>query len=120
MGVQMEETSQISSSNYTNSESMGEAAIIMIAIGSMLILLCAATIIYGLRRRRHVVGGPNISTAESLRSPTDYMNSLATWDRCQSIDDVFEKKRRSVWTLDIFDNLTSNGTKSNVKTSFAT
>ncbi|GIY37183.1 uncharacterized protein CDAR_558361 [Caerostris darwini] len=95
-------------------ESIGEAAIILISIGSVLVILCAASIIYGLRRRRHILssmgGAPSIAE-DGIQSPTDFMNSLASWDRCHSIDEMLEKRRRSVWTLEILDSYGSNEEK---------
>ncbi|GFV34548.1 hypothetical protein TNCV_1448541 [Trichonephila clavipes] len=50
---QLEESPQIS--QLGNSESIGEAAIILISIGSVLVILCIASVVYGLRRRRHIL-----------------------------------------------------------------
>ncbi|XP_054721771.1 uncharacterized protein LOC129231471 [Uloborus diversus] len=106
MGIQLGEPS--SSSSLANSDTLGEAAIILIAIGSVLIVLCAASIIYGLhRRRRHVaLTTADVSTSgeETAQNPTDFMKSLATWDRCHSMEEILEKRRRSVWTLEVFEN----------------
>lgn len=51
---QMDESPLMSSSGLGSTESIGEAAIVLISIGSILVILCAAAIIYGLRRRRYV------------------------------------------------------------------
>ncbi|CAL1269686.1 unnamed protein product [Larinioides sclopetarius] len=48
--------------------------------------------------------GAPATTEESIHNPTDFMNRLATWDRSHSIDEMLEKRRRSVWTLEIFEN----------------
>ncbi|KAF8785763.1 uncharacterized protein LOC129958601 [Argiope bruennichi] len=102
---QMEESPEMS--DLQSTESIGEAAIILISIGSVLVILCAASIIYGLRRRRHILaslGGAPPAADENIHNPTDFMNKLATWDRSHSIDEILEKRRRSVWTLEIFEN----------------
>ena len=119
MGIHTGDSEGISNSSLGNSESIGEAAIILIAIGSILIILCAASIIYGLHRRRRfgttVTGGVTSLTDETSHNPTDFMKSLATWDRCHSIDEILEKRRRSVWTLEIFENYGSSAIKTENK-----
>lgn len=109
---QIEEAPEIS--QLGSSESIGEAAILLISIGSVLVILCIASIVYGLRRRRHILaslGGAATSTEENVHNPTDFMNKLATWDRCHSMDEMLEKRRRAVWTLEIFENYGSNEEK---------
>lgn len=116
MGIHTSDSDGLSNSKLGNSESMGEAAIIMISIGSIFVILCAATIIYGLHRRRRqgtavTTGGASSLTNDSSPNPTDFMKSLGSWDRCHSIDEILEKRRRSVWTLEFFENYGSSGTK---------
>ncbi|GFS28757.1 uncharacterized protein TNIN_356531 [Trichonephila inaurata madagascariensis] len=109
---QIEESPQVS--QLGSSESIGEAAIILISIGSVLVILCIASVVYGLRRRRHILtslGGAAASTEENVHNPTDFMNKLATWDRCHSMDEMLEKRRRAVWTLEIFENYGANEEK---------
>ncbi|GFV34538.1 hypothetical protein TNCV_1448441 [Trichonephila clavipes] len=48
------------------------------------------------------------SPEENVHNPTDFMNKLATWDRCHSMDEMLEKRRRAVWTLEIFENYGAN------------
>lgn len=120
MGVQAEESSQMSSTMLGGADSTGEGTIAFIVIGSVLVILCAAFIIYGLHRRKrqtHLLPeGKKIHIGEeNPPHPTDFMNSLATWDRCHSIDEVLENRRRSVWTLEIFENYGVNDFKDKSK-----
>ncbi|GFT52604.1 uncharacterized protein NPIL_268321 [Nephila pilipes] len=106
----MKESSEIS--QLGSSESLGEAAIILISIGFVMVILCIASVVYGLRRRRHILASlGGTSTEENVHNPTDFMNKLATWDRCHSMDEMLEKRRRAVWTLEIFENYGSNEEK---------
>ncbi|XP_035209943.1 uncharacterized protein LOC118184383 [Stegodyphus dumicola] len=117
MGIQLEESQNMANSNLANSENIGEAAIVFIGIGAVLVVLSAASIIYGLHRRKRYcsinTGGISSLTEESTHNPTDFMKSLATWDRSYSVDEILEKRRRSVWTLEIFENYGSSQSKNN-------
>lgn len=75
MGIHTSESDGITNTGLGNYFSIGSVAIILIAIGSILIILCAASIIYGLHRRRRqgatVTGGMWYSNYIKLQnSPT--------------------------------------------------
>lgn len=106
MGIHTSESDGISNSSLGNSESIGEAAIILIAIGSILIVLCAASIVYGLHRRRR--SGTNVTGGMYyLNYKHFYINKYKRFGNlllhylCNSIQSV--QKLRQV----IIDNMSS-------------
>ncbi|KAG8188988.1 hypothetical protein JTE90_010076 [Oedothorax gibbosus] len=96
---------QMSSSGMGYSENISEAAFVLIAVGSIFVILCAALIVYGLRRRRTASPTRIPSMAEKgIFQSTDFMHSLGTWDINHPIDEVLENRKRPTWNLERFEN----------------